>query len=143
LLALAACSSAESETPVDLKLGQYQLVFAGINGANGTKEHCVMAEEAASFPSDPVTQFLPSALRNSCDAHGERKGNAVSGTLTCKIEGTDSKSELTLNWKGRMHEDSFEVQADGFLKDANAPEGSSPNATSASVTGKRVGDCFS
>jgi hypothetical protein len=142
-LALAACSSAESETPVDLKPGQYAIEFVGLNGAKGTKDHCYLPEEAASFPSDPVTQFLPGPLGDRCQAHGGRKGNALSGTMTCNFEGSDTKSDLTVNWTGRMHADSFELQADGVLTDANAPGGATPNQSHVSVSAKRTGDCFS
>lgn len=142
-LVLAACSSAESETPVDLKPGQYEIVFAGLNGANGTKNYCIMQEEASAFPSDPVKKFLPAELRDSCESQGGRKGNALNGTLICKIAGTDTKAELTLNWSGRMHADRFELNADGALKDLNGPEGASPNRSHVSVTGKRTGECFS
>jgi Protein of unknown function (DUF3617) len=139
--AMAACSNAESEAPVDLKPGQYDIIFTGFHSATGTKSHCITAEEASAFPSDPVTRYLPDELRNSCEPQGQRKGNALTGTLSCKFEGSDTASELTLNWTGRMHADSFEITADGALKDLNAPEGASPNRTHATVTGKRTGDC--
>jgi hypothetical protein len=143
IVALAACSGADSEAPVDLKPGQYEIAFAGLNGATTKKDHCILPEEASAFPSDPVSQFLPDGLRHSCQPQGERKGNALNGTLTCKIDGTDTRSELTLSWFGQVHSDSFEVQADGVLKDLNAPEGASPNQSHVTVTGKRTGDCFS
>jgi len=143
VLPLAACSSAESETPVDLKPGQYEIVFAGLNGATSTKSHCILAEEATAFPSDPVSRFLPSGLRDSCNSQGGRKGNALTGTLTCKLEGTDSRSELKLDWNGRMNTDSFDVRADGALTDMNAPDGASPNQSHVTMTAKRTGECFS
>jgi hypothetical protein len=142
-VALFGCSNAESETPVDLKPGEYEIVFAGLNGVNGTKNHCFLAEEAATFPADPVTQFLPGGLRDSCQPHGDRKGNALSGTLTCKVQGTDTRAELALNWTGRMRPDGFDLQADGALKDLNAPKGVSPNQSRVTVTAKRTGECFS
>jgi hypothetical protein len=142
-LTIAACSNAEDEAPVDLKPGQYDIVFTGIHGDTSTKSHCIMSDEAAAFPTDPVGPFLPAALRDNCETQAARKGNALSGTLNCKFEGTDTRSELTLKWTGQMHAESFEVSGDGALKDDNAPEGASPTPAHAGVSGKRTGDCFS
>ena len=143
VFALAACSSAENETPVDLTPGQYEIVFAGLNGASGTKSRCITPTAASNFPLDPVSRFMPAELRDSCESQGQRKGNALTGTLTCRFAGTDSESELTLKWSGTMASDNFEVTADGDLKDMNAPEGEGPNHSHVTVTGKRTGECNS
>ena len=142
-LALASCSSADSENPVNLKPGQYEIAFQGLNGATSTKSHCITDEEAGNFPSDPVSRFLPAALRDECEPQGSRKGNALTGTLTCTVEGPDTRAELKLNWSGRMHVDSFAIEADGVLKDLNGPEGAAANQSHVTLTGKRTGECFS
>jgi hypothetical protein len=141
--ALAACSDAASEAPVELKPGKYQIVIQGLNRIDGTKEHCVMPEEAARFPSDPVRLFLPTALRDSCDSQGDRKGNALTGTMTCKIQNADMRAEIDLNWTGRMQADNFDVAGDEVLKGVNGPEGGSAPMSKVTVTGKRISDCFS
>jgi Protein of unknown function (DUF3617) len=138
----AGCSGPESEPPVDLQPGRYDVTASAGAGAFGPaagkskqRSICIMPDEAKDFASDPLP--LRDAISPACKIKTvDRKGNAFSGTREC-VAAPESGITLTitLGWKGSMKADGFEI--DGDLKSTGAVNRSGQFQ----MSGKRTGDC--
>ena len=142
---LSACSSPESEAPVDLKPGQYEVTVANSSGRFGppgeTKSLCFMSDHAKDFASEPLKDVVP--IHGCDDKIGERKGNTFSGTRQCTAEpGDGMRIEMRMDWHGQMSTESFQIDASLATKGLSAGPGSGDLNTNVTITGKRTGDCM-
>ena len=145
MVAVTACSGAESETPVDLQPGRYEVTIANSSSRFGPRSEqkslCFTPEHARNFSSQPLKGLLPSG--SGCETTAaERKGNAFSGARQCNSEiGDGMKFDAALKWEGRMAADSFHIDLDISMKGIGGGPGSGDLRTSVSVEGKRTGEC--
>ena len=135
------CSGPESEPPVDLQPGRYEVTmsagaaaFGPGTGKNGQSSLCIMSDQAKDFASNPLP--LKDVFPACKTKMTHRKGNAFSGTRECSAAPESGIAlTLTLNWKGRIRADGFEI--DGDINSTGAVNRSGQFQ----LTGKRTGDC--
>ena len=141
VLSLAACSSAESQSPVDLQPGRYEIHVSGggpLTGGSATKSLCILPERATSFAESPL-QGIVAVSTSGCTADQDRQGNAYAGSYSCSSESAEFGSQqMVLSYEGSLTADSFSIN--GQLEVTAGQEGGS---SSFSIAGKRAGECWS
>jgi len=145
IVAMSACSSPESEAPVDLKPGQYDVTMANssprFGPRNETKSLCIMADHAKAFPTEPLKDIIP--IHGCDDTIGERKGNTFSGVRQCTAEPGDGMHfEMRMDWHGQLSAERFQIDASLATKGLSVGPGSGDLSTTVTITGKRTGDCM-
>ena len=151
-LALTGCANADpaSEAPVQVKPGMYEAeMSAGFGpfslGASETeKRSCVTADEVEHFPQVFTRRYL--SMDGECDGPlSERKGNLVTGELTCAPD--DDKS-IKLNYAATVREERVDVAIKGeigmtadMLEKSSETAAKLSRAIEMSVAIKRIGDC--
>lgn len=151
-LALTGCAARDpaSETPVQVKPGLYEAeMSAGFGpfslGASETaRRSCVTPDEVEHFPQVFTRRYL--SMDGECDGPlSERKGNLVTGELTCA---PDEDKVINFNYAATVSEQQVDVDLKGNIGlSAEALEQSSETAAklsravTLSVAIKRVGDC--
>lgn len=119
LLALAACNrDAAAEAPVTVKPGLYEASLSGranspfYSPAPGEldKKTCVTAASAENFPQKFARTYF--TFDDSCGGPlAERKGNAISGKVSCPFDRSRVTGELVIAFDGTVSEESVDVAA--------------------------------
>ena len=142
LLALAACSkSPELQPPVDLQPGLYEVTVGGgtmveLRQGGRSAAICFAADNAAAFPTDPLTHIIESWPDCSSD-QAHPKGNALQGQRSCP----DRKTPVLLTYSGSHTTDSFRLE--GTVSQGSDEGGGVMRLGSGdfTITGKRLGPC--
>jgi hypothetical protein len=138
---VAGCSSnPETETPVQLLPGSYEVMAGGgtmvtLRGGERRGLICIGADSATMFKSDPLAQ-VTADWEDCSDEYADPKGNALSGTRRC-----DRKTPVLVTYTGSHTADSFEFK--GTVSQGSDETGAVMRLGSGdfTVTGKRKGDC--
>lgn len=152
VLTLSGCAARDpaTEAPVQVKPGMYEAeMSAGFGpfslGASETsRRSCVTADEAEHFPQVFTRKYL--SMDGACDGPlSERKGNLVTGELTCA---PDEDKIFKMQYAAAVSEEQVDVGIKGEIgMSAEALEKSADTAAKLSraikisVAIKRVGDC--
>ena len=141
LLALAGCSNPETEAPVDLAPGLYEVTLGGgtmieLKSDQRTDSICFAPENVFAFPREPLSHILP-AWEGCTDEAQEPQGNAIRGARRCP----DRKTPVNIEYAGSHSADSFKI--DGSVVQGNDEGGGVMHLGSGefSISGRRVGDC--
>lgn len=154
-IALAGCSKAPApadEAPVALQSGEYRIDFRNngvamnmtvamaerapsneVKQPGGIKEKgiCVSGDDDAAKIAQLVHQGDNSGYCSL--VQGERKGNAVSGKLSCPMVGSTE-------YAGHLTATSLSVEGTMTVPAAVAP-GGTDNSYPIKITAERIGDC--
>jgi len=121
-LVLAAVTTA-SAASLKMQPGLWEDAIAAPDGAFHTEQKCYLQKDI-----DNIEAFQKGALlspEQSCHASGfKAKGDTITYTLTCKIGGTESTSEITATYAGT-------TVSGSVTKDGNVTR----------LTRRRIGDC--
>ena len=138
---LSACSNRESEVPVSLTPGLYEITVAGMIAKEPADSQICFSSRSdnANIRQLVRRQF---ALYESCVQQAvERDGNSISGAMTCTIDDT---SGLRTVYTGELRADALKIEAI-MTSYAPAPEASEGVLEEVPVDitlrAKRVGDC--
>jgi Protein of unknown function (DUF3617) len=141
LLALAGCSNPETEPPVDLAPGLYDVTLGGgtlieLKSKQRTDSICFAPENTFAFPSEPLSHILPQ-WDGCADEAQAPAGNAIRGARRCP----DRKMPLNLEYAGSHSTDSFTIE--GTVMQGSGEGGGVMQLGSGdfSISGRRVGDC--
>lgn len=146
LAGVAGCSSPETEKPVDLQPGLYEIAVGGgtiVELASGkrTDRICFQSDNAAAFPREPLSHIIEH-WDGCSDELTDPKGNAISGARKCAGgEGHRRKTSVLAKYSGSHSTDSFKIEGAVSQGDDEGGGVMHLGSGSFSITGHRVGDC--
>lgn len=140
-LALSACSSPETETPVALQAGLYEVTLGGgtlveLKSGERTAQVCLDETAAHYFPTDPLAPLIE-RWENCVTESEPPKGNAIVGARQCNKRAMPMRAAFT----GSHTTDSFELKGEVTQSDDEGGGVMHLGSGEFSLTGKRIGDC--
>lgn len=146
LLCVAGCSNPQSETPVLLQPGLYEVTVGGssivqLESGVRTASICFGPDHALALPKDSLSHIV-GEWDGCSDMPGDPKGNAIGGSRTCEAgAGHRRKQSVLVTYSGSHSTDSFDVE--GMVSQGDDEGGGIMHLGSGdfSITGRRMGDC--
>ena len=141
LLALSACSSPDTQEPVELQPGAYTVSLSG----SDRMDRCIK-DGANTYPETLVRPYL--AGNEGCStAHFTRTGNLLNGTATCPLDPQRAEGEVLYKFSGTISATGIEgsINTDWNIERAQDPDmakaAKAMGAVSIPLSAKRTGDC--
>ncbi len=155
LLAAGCSRDAAAEEPVQLKPGMYEVSLSGGGAMFSStpseleKKSCVTADNAEFFPQTFTRRYLE--MDDSCSGPlSERKGNQISGKLSCPLVESQVSGEIAMDYVGAVSPEAVtvKVKAKGTLTEADLSDRAKvenlalfQDGVTIKMAVKRVGDC--
>lgn len=149
--ALSSCGGdPAAEEPVKVRPGLYEAKMSAgfgpfsVAASEQESRSCVTEDETEHFPQVFTRKYL--SMDGQCDGPlSERKGNLVTGKLTCPA---DDERTLTINYTAKVRAESVDVDVKGEmtakpsdLEETTTFESKLSKGIDLGVKIKRVGDC--
>ncbi len=148
MTALAGCSGAAEEPPVDLLPGLYAVKIVGeasvtLDDRSDQGNICFSADNVVNFAADPLQRLVPDWP--GCIATEERlTGNRLAGGRKCRMDGAKrGEGSMLLAFTGHHTTNAFAMSGTLVHGDHEQPGGPYIDAASGdfTITGQRIGDC--
>lgn len=147
-LALAGCSGAAGEPPVDLTPGLYAVKIVGeasvtLDDLSDRGNICFTPDNVVNFSAHPLQRLVPEWT--GCREVEQRlTGNRLAGERKCLMNGDKRGPGSTmLSFTGHHTTTAFEISGTLVHGERERPGGPYTDAASGSfsITGQRIGDC--